>query len=318
MMMKMMISILLLIIMLTSCVSGTFVVNVTQSSYQAEENQDITLEWTFTTNNHTSYNPLYILCELLTDLRPLGLFYLHGGVEVPEFQDEQFAGRVQWDKDVFREGRLRLHVSRLRTNDSGLYVCKVFTSYGLSSGKCWLNVSGEHRLTCPQTIEAAEGDDVIIQCGLDPPVDLSDYTLDVARLDLGDDDGDVYCYRRGKDQQDDQMDRYRDRTTLNHEDLIRGIVTLKISSVTLSDSGPYKVYVPDLRASFIVNITVGSAKEESVWIIVLACVCAVVIAAAAVGVVLLLLVKCGVIRKKTTEVRSNDEIPEARGGRSLL
>ncbi|XP_039656186.1 uncharacterized protein LOC120558905 [Perca fluviatilis] len=161
------------------------------------------------------------------------------------------------------------------------------------------------RLTCPQTIEAAEGDDVIIQCGLDPPVDLSDYTLDVARLDLGDDDGDVYCYRRGKYQQDDQMDRYRDRTTLNHEDLIRGIVTLTISSVTLSDSGKYKVYIPDLRHSFIINITVGSAKEESVWIIVLSSVCV----GGAVGV-LLLLVKRGIIwkKRKESETRSDNLI----------
>ncbi|XP_035849459.1 uncharacterized protein LOC116053095 isoform X3 [Sander lucioperca] len=139
-MMKMICSILLLII-LTSCVSGTFVVNVTQTSYQAEENHDITLEWTFTTNPHSSSNYLNILCELITDLKNQTLFRLHKGVEVPESQDEQFAGRVQWDKDVLREGRLRLHVSRLRTEDSGLYVCKVFTSYGSNSGKCWLNVT---------------------------------------------------------------------------------------------------------------------------------------------------------------------------------
>ncbi|XP_028419708.1 uncharacterized protein LOC114545546 isoform X2 [Perca flavescens] len=132
---------ILLLIILTSCVSGTLVVNVTQTSYQAEENQHITLEWTFTTNPHTSSNSLNIFCELLTDLRPSVLFRLHEGVEVPESQDEQFAGRVQWDKDVLREGRLRLHVSRLRTEDSGLYLCDVLTSYESNSGKCWLNVS---------------------------------------------------------------------------------------------------------------------------------------------------------------------------------
>ncbi|XP_028424365.1 myelin-oligodendrocyte glycoprotein-like [Perca flavescens] len=200
--------------------------------------------------------------------------------------------------------------------------------------------AGEHRLTCPQTIEAAEGDDVTIKCGLDPPVDLSDYTLDVARLDLGDDDGDVYVYRNGKDQQDGQMAQYRGRTTLNHEDLRRGTFTLKISSVNLSDSGPYKVYIPKLPASSVVNITGvpkdqanrtkrndpstpgppvgevtksdhrgGSAKEESVGIIVLASVSGVVVVVG-VGVVFLLLVKHGVIHicKKTTEAatRSNN------------
>ncbi|KAF1394580.1 hypothetical protein PFLUV_G00002520 [Perca fluviatilis] len=113
-----------------------------------------------------------------------------------------------------------------------------------------------------QTVEAEEGDDVTLQGRLDPPVDLSDYTFDVARLDLGI-YGDVYSYRRGKDHLDDQMDRYRDRTTLNHEDLIRGIVALKISSVTLSDSGSYKVYVPDLTVSFIVNITVVPKGQVS-------------------------------------------------------
>ncbi|XP_035850241.1 uncharacterized protein LOC116041925 isoform X6 [Sander lucioperca] len=142
---------ILLLIILTSCVSGTFVVNVTQTSYQAEENHDITLEWTFTTNPHSSSNYLFVFCELLTDLRPSVLFYLHEGVEVPESQDEQFAGRVQWDKDVLREGQLRLHVSRLRTEDSGMYVCKVHTSNESSSGKCWLHVTAARDRPEPET-----------------------------------------------------------------------------------------------------------------------------------------------------------------------
>ncbi|XP_035849449.1 uncharacterized protein LOC116053100 isoform X3 [Sander lucioperca] len=142
---------ILLLIILTSCVSGTFVVNVTQTSYQAEENHDITLEWTFTTNPHSSSNSLSIFCELLNNLRPSVLFYLHEGVEVPESQDEQFAGRVQWDKDVLREGRLRLHVSRLRTEDSGLYLCDVLTDYGSNSGRCWLNVTAARDRPEPET-----------------------------------------------------------------------------------------------------------------------------------------------------------------------
>ncbi|XP_078129622.1 uncharacterized protein LOC144532626 isoform X1 [Sander vitreus] len=196
-----------------------------------------------------------------------------------------------------------------------------------------LSEAGGHRLTCPQTIDAAEGDDVIIRCGLDPPVDLSAYTLDVARErdDHGYYDNDVHSYRNGKDQPDDQMDGYRGRTTLNHEDLIRGNVTLKISSVTLSDSGKYIVFLKNLAAPFVINITVvskdqanrtkrndsstsgppveeetesdhrgGSAKEESVWKIVVPSVC-VAAAVVVVVVVLLLLVKCGVIQicKKT-------------------
>ena len=95
--------------------TGTFAVNVTQTSYQAEENHNITLEWTFTTTTDTSCDSLFIFCEMKTDHKVSVLFELRGGVVVPESRDQQFVGRVQLDKDVLRDGRLRLHVSRLRT-----------------------------------------------------------------------------------------------------------------------------------------------------------------------------------------------------------
>ncbi|KAI3375611.1 hypothetical protein L3Q82_003928 [Scortum barcoo] len=136
---------ILLLITLTSCVCGTFVVNVTQSSYQAEENQNITLEWTFTIKKETPLTSIYIYCRLFTDLKHFTLFRLHEGVEVPESQDEHFAGRVQFDKDVLREGRIRLHVSRLRTDDSGLYVCEVSTDYA-AADDLNLNLRNQQRV----------------------------------------------------------------------------------------------------------------------------------------------------------------------------
>ncbi|GLD68187.1 uncharacterized protein AKAME5_001949900, partial [Lates japonicus] len=72
----------------------------------------------------------------------------------------------------------------------------------------------------------------------------------------------VHAYRHEKDQTDPQMDQYRDRTTLIHEDLIRGIISLKISSLTLTDSGLYTCYVPDLEASCTMNVTVVRKKDE--------------------------------------------------------
>ncbi|XP_054483113.1 uncharacterized protein LOC129115994 isoform X2 [Anoplopoma fimbria] len=151
---KKMIFWILLLFILTSSFSGSFVVNVTQSSYQAEENHNITLEWTFTTNTQLFSNYFSTLCQLITDVRHSVLFHIHEGVEVPESQDEQFAGRVQWDKDVLREGRLRLHVSRLRTADSGLYQCDVFTRDGENSRQCHLNVTAERDRPEPETQSA--------------------------------------------------------------------------------------------------------------------------------------------------------------------
>ncbi|XP_030286052.1 uncharacterized protein LOC115589350 [Sparus aurata] len=132
----------ILLLISLNCVCGTFVVNVTQTSYQAEENHNITLEWTFTTTAHTSPHSLYIFCELINAQTVSALFDLHRGVEVPESRDQQFVGRVQWDKDVLRDGRLRLHVSRLRTEDSGRYRCNVWRNNILNSSECRLSVSG--------------------------------------------------------------------------------------------------------------------------------------------------------------------------------
>ncbi|KAM4536333.1 uncharacterized protein PAE49_020976 isoform 2-T2 [Odontesthes bonariensis] len=141
---------ILLLIILTSCVCATFVVNVPQSSYQAEEKHSITLEWTFPTKPDSSWSSLYIICDLITDHRDLLLYRVHDGAEVSESQDEEFAGRVQSDKDALREGRLRLNVSRLRTEDSGLYLCAVKTDYGSGSGRCRLNVTAAADLSQPQ------------------------------------------------------------------------------------------------------------------------------------------------------------------------
>ncbi|XP_036002795.1 uncharacterized protein LOC118565836 isoform X2 [Fundulus heteroclitus] len=131
---------ILLLIILNSCLCATFVVNVTQSSYQAEENHSITLEWTFTTTPDGPWRDLFIYCSLLTPRKESVLYQVHDGVEVSESQDEQFSGRVQSDKDVLREGRIRLHVSRLRTEDSGEYYCFVETEDSYGSDRCQLNV----------------------------------------------------------------------------------------------------------------------------------------------------------------------------------
>ncbi|XP_030580100.1 uncharacterized protein LOC115776523 [Archocentrus centrarchus] len=142
---------LLLLFILTSCVSaGSFVVNVTQTSYQAQENHSITLEWTFTAETDRSYKHLNIYCDLITDDGLFLLYRLHDGAEVSESQDEKFSGRVQSDKDALREGRIRLQLSRLRTDDSGRYRCQVITDDGLSSASCRLTVTAAADQLQPQ------------------------------------------------------------------------------------------------------------------------------------------------------------------------
>ncbi|XP_033935786.1 uncharacterized protein [Pseudochaenichthys georgianus] len=145
-----MIFLILLLLFLTACVSGTFVVNVTQTSYQAEENQNITLEWTFSTRRDTNFSSISTLCHLFNKKRISVLFELREGVETRVSQDPEFTVRLQWDKDVLTEGRITFHVSRLRTNDSGFYVCDIHTS------DCWLNVTAAEELTPQRPSESPQ------------------------------------------------------------------------------------------------------------------------------------------------------------------
>ncbi|KAG7999373.1 hypothetical protein GBF38_000114 [Nibea albiflora] len=53
------------------------------------------------------------------------------------------------------------------------------------------------------------------------------------------------------------------RTTLNREDLNRGVLTLLISSVQTSDSGPYRCFVPKTRkSSCTFNLTVEDCLKR--------------------------------------------------------
>ncbi|CAJ1085786.1 Hypothetical predicted protein [Xyrichtys novacula] len=135
-----MVSRFLLLMALSVCVSGTLVVKVAHRSYQTEEDQDLTLEWTFTPKPNSSLKTLNIFCDMFNNQKDHVLFHLHEGVEVPQ-KEGDFVGRVQYDKEVLKEGRIRLHVSSLRTEDSGWYLCEVKTEYGNSLDRCYLNVT---------------------------------------------------------------------------------------------------------------------------------------------------------------------------------
>ncbi|KAM8772596.1 uncharacterized protein AB9X84_010679 isoform 2-T2 [Acanthopagrus schlegelii] len=108
------------------------------------------------------------------------------------------------------------------------------------------------------------GDDLILQCQVDPRVDLSAKPLDVTRPDLKHQGKDVvHAYRHQHDFLADQMDQYKGRTTLNHEDLKNGTITLRISSVGPSDSGRYRIFVPGLFRRFITVEHQNSTKTDN-------------------------------------------------------
>ncbi|KAK1887064.1 WAS/WASL-interacting protein family member 2 [Dissostichus eleginoides] len=110
-----------------------------------------------------------------------------------------------------------------------------------------------------QPVEAVEGRSVTLQCRLDPPIDLSSKTVEWNRGP----NRYVHVYRSQRDDPDSQMLQYRDRTALNHGDLTRGVLTLTISNVSLSDNGSYEVYLPKLEVTCLTHLTVVTKDQEN-------------------------------------------------------
>ncbi|XP_074525958.1 uncharacterized protein LOC141790175 [Halichoeres trimaculatus] len=140
-----MVSRFLLLTALSCCVCG-LELNMGRSSYQAEEKQSLTLDWTFTPKPHPSLKGLHVFCDMMKKKKLSVLFDLQDGVEIP-LREGELSGRFQFDKDLLREGRIRLQVSSLRTEDSGRYWCGVKTDSGSRVDGCVLRVTAARNQT---------------------------------------------------------------------------------------------------------------------------------------------------------------------------
>lgn len=115
---------------------------------------------------------------------------------------------------------------------------------------------------CQQTHkkEALSGDDVLLSCHTEPRINLSMSTLDWKRPNLGPHPRHiVYVYRNQKD--DPQSDQDTKRMSMNHKGLQWGNLSLLISQVRPSDSGPYESYIPGRGCVCAFQLNVGENAE---------------------------------------------------------
>ncbi|XP_031707429.1 uncharacterized protein LOC116385823 isoform X2 [Anarrhichthys ocellatus] len=138
-------------VVLISCASGLNVEGGSSIFYRGEKSKNITIKWDSQIKPNISSTNL--LCVFQSE-RNRVLYCMLAGVEVSGSQDGQFVGRVQCKKDVLREGRLRLHMARLRTDDSGNYWCNLTTIFGETMARVTfvLNVT-----TTKSGLETSEG-----------------------------------------------------------------------------------------------------------------------------------------------------------------
>ncbi|XP_034150985.1 butyrophilin subfamily 2 member A1 isoform X2 [Esox lucius] len=138
-------------------------------------------------------------------------------------------------------------------------------------GFCFQGSSQIQVLGPADPVIALEGDDIILLCYLKPNVSAKDMIVEWTRTDLKTPQNTkrVHLYRDGRYANDDQLPAYMGRTSLFPEELKNGNVSLKLSTVKLTDAGSYGCLIPLLSSQVkgvTIHLTVGAVSQPMISI----------------------------------------------------
>ncbi|KAM6959797.1 myelin-oligodendrocyte glycoprotein-like [Tautogolabrus adspersus] len=204
----------------------------------------------------------------------------------------------------------------------------------------WTLVEGQYRvISSSQPITAYPGEDVMLRCHVKPEYNIRALTIEWSKSGSLDrpsqGEGEyVHLYRN---QKDNEIRPYIDRTDLLKDSLQHGNISLKIKNVTMADQGTYRCFIPKLngrvrrgREAIVklvildpdfrrttespldlitpepterINVT-SDRHHHTLWISVAVCIVAILGGA----VVALLKLKCGEQSEKQTEKKGIDAL----------
>nr|XP_021327835.1 butyrophilin-like protein 3 [Danio rerio] len=105
---------------------------------------------------------------------------------------------------------------------------------------------------------AVAGEDVLLPCSVKPNISVVDMRVEWFRLDQK---YSVHLYEDHEDRNTEQIQSYRGRTELNHQQLQTGNASLRLSAVKVSDEGRYKCFMQSKTWS---DDTTVNVKVEAV------------------------------------------------------
>ena len=113
------------------------------------------------------------------------------------------------------------------------------------------------------TMLVKEGDDVTLPCQIDTPVNPDKATVEWTRLDLMPQY--VYLLQDGLVVTDYLNPLYKYRTSVSADKMSHGNLSMKMSSVRLSDQGTYKCNVPNLSSGAKIQLRVGKVSKPVIF-----------------------------------------------------
>ncbi|XP_035985588.1 butyrophilin subfamily 1 member A1-like [Fundulus heteroclitus] len=106
------------------------------------------------------------------------------------------------------------------------------------------------------------GEDAVLPCHLKPPKDASRMTVEWGRHDLK--PRFVFVSLDGHEHSADKNEAYKGRSSMSHESLRNGDVSLKLSDVRHSDNGRYRCFLPKEKKEHFVELVVGSVSSPAI------------------------------------------------------
>uniref|UniRef100_A0A8C6U034 Ig-like domain-containing protein n=1 Tax=Neogobius melanostomus TaxID=47308 RepID=A0A8C6U034_9GOBI len=122
-------------------------------------------------------------------------------------------------------------------------LCALTCCFLLQTHHCTGKYKGQS-LWSPRAVVASVGDDVVLQCLFRPPRDVSGQTLQWTRPDL--DPMFLFVWRSYEELTVLRNPAFEGRATLFTDELKHGNISLKLTSVGVSDDGTYRCSVPGL------------------------------------------------------------------------
>lgn len=126
-----------------------------------------------------------------------------------------------------------------------LSICRLLCHYRILLLIMWAPGSSPAKfsvITPEHLINTTVGAEVVFICHLSPPINASDMEIRWFRSQYH---SPVHLYRKGKDENDQQLPEYQGRTELITKNIHNGSVGLRIRNISIPDEGQYRCFFED-------------------------------------------------------------------------
>ncbi|XP_050922986.1 butyrophilin subfamily 2 member A2 [Lates calcarifer] len=124
------------------------------------------------------------------------------------------------------------------------------------------HVCGGQLQRTPPKVVVMLGDDTVLPCQLEPPTNAVQMTIEWGRNDLN--PRFVYVWHDGRELLTDQNEAYTGRASLDINKLKQGDISLRLSTVKVSDNGTYRCYLPKQSQEYFIDLVVGAVSSPTI------------------------------------------------------